>query len=96
MFKFDGFVKVSDTIISHGSIHKVRVVKGMLAKCIQDTTSRLLGEGEHTIESTDFQVVGFEDITKSHCIQHGKLTPWSLVLLIAMSYYILRYIIALV
>mmetsp|Transcript_14826 Transcript_14826/g.21046 ORF Transcript_14826/g.21046 Transcript_14826/m.21046 type:complete len:653 (+) Transcript_14826:67-2025(+) len=74
MFKFDGFVKVSDTIISHGSIHKIRVVKGMLAKCIQDTTSRLLGEGEHTIESTDFQVVGFEDITKSHCIQHGTIT----------------------
>jgi len=74
MFKFVGFVKVSESVISHGSIHKVNVVKGMLAKCIQDTTSRLLGEGEHTIESTDFQVVNFEDITKIHCIQHGTIT----------------------
>mmetsp|Transcript_20350 Transcript_20350/g.43606 ORF Transcript_20350/g.43606 Transcript_20350/m.43606 type:complete len:758 (-) Transcript_20350:100-2373(-) len=74
MFKFDGFSKVSDPVIAHGSIHKVNVVKGQIAKCIQDTTSRLLGEGEHTIESTDFQVVGFEDIMKSHCIQHGTIT----------------------
>ncbi len=70
------------------------MVKGMLAKCVQDTTSRLLGEGEHTIESTDFQVVDFEDITKIHCIQHGKLSPLSFVWLIAMSYYILIYILA--
>ena len=63
---------MSDPVIAHGSIHKVNVVKGKIAKCVQDTTSRLLGEGEHTIESTDFQVVGFEDIMKSHCIQHGK------------------------
>lgn len=63
---------MSDPVIAHGSIHKVNVVKGKIAKCVQDTTCRLLGEGEHTIESTDFQVVGFEDIMKNHCIQHGK------------------------
>jgi len=74
MFKFDGFSKVSDPVIAHGSIHKVNVVKGKIAKCVQDTTCRLLGEGEHTIESTDFQVVGFEDIMKNHCIQHGTIT----------------------
>lgn len=78
MFKFDGFVKVSEPVIAHGSIHKVNVVKGQIAKCIQDSTCRLLGEGEHTIESTDFQVVGFDDITKNHCIQHGKFEVNSL------------------
>ncbi|KAL9178996.1 hypothetical protein ACHAXT_011969 [Thalassiosira profunda] len=74
LFKFAGFVKCSDRVIEHGSIHKICVVKGQLAKCVQDSKNRLLGEGEHTIESTDFEFHGFEDITKAHCIQHGTIT----------------------
>lgn len=49
-------------------------MKGMLAKCVQDSKNRILSEGEHMIESTEFQFVGFEDVTKNHCIQHGTIT----------------------
>lgn len=74
MFKFEGFVKCSEKVIEHGSIHRISVVKGLLAKCIQDSKNRILGEGDHMIESTDFEFVGFEDITKTSCIQHGTIT----------------------
>mmetsp|Transcript_20111 Transcript_20111/g.37885 ORF Transcript_20111/g.37885 Transcript_20111/m.37885 type:complete len:747 (+) Transcript_20111:542-2782(+) len=74
MFKFDGFVKCSEKVIEHGSIHRILVVRGLLAKCIQDSKNRILGEGDHIIESTDFEFVGFEDITKASCIQHGTIT----------------------
>jgi len=50
------------------------VVKGLLAKCVQDSKSRILGEGDHMIESTDFEFLGFEDVMKTHCIQHGTIT----------------------
>jgi len=74
MFKFDGFVKCSEKVIEHGSIHRISVVRGLLAKCIQDSKNRILGEGDHIIESTDFEFVGFEDITKASCVQHGTIT----------------------
>ena len=74
LFKFDGFVRCSDNVIEHGSIHRISVTKGMVAKVIQDSKNRILGEGDHLIESTDFQFVGFEDITKTLCIQHGTIT----------------------
>ena len=50
------------------------MVKGFLAKVIQDSKNRILGEGDHLIESTDFEFVGFEDVTKTNCIQHGTIT----------------------
>lgn len=74
MFKFEGFVKCSEKVIEHGSIHRITVVKGLLAKCVQDSKNRILGEGDHIIESTDFAFVGFEDITKAYCVQHGTIT----------------------
>ena len=46
----------------------------MLAKCVQDSKSRILGEGVHMIESDDFNFLGFEDVMKNHCIQHGTIT----------------------
>ena len=74
MFKFEGFVKCSEKVIQHGSVHRISVVKGFLAKVIQDSKNRILGEGDHLIESTDFEFVGFEDVTKTNCIQHGTIT----------------------
>mmetsp|Transcript_2689 Transcript_2689/g.4932 ORF Transcript_2689/g.4932 Transcript_2689/m.4932 type:complete len:819 (-) Transcript_2689:411-2867(-) len=74
MFKFDGFVKCSERVIEHGSIHRIAVVKGHLAKVVQESKNRILGEGDHIIESTDFQFIGFEDVTKTNCIQHGTIT----------------------
>ena len=51
--------------------NRITVVKGFLAKVVQDSKNRVLGEGDHMIESTDFEFVGYEDVTKTHCIQHG-------------------------
>ena len=48
--------------------------KGHLGKCIQDNKPRILGEGDHLIESTDFKWCGFEDVTKLHFIVHGTIT----------------------
>lgn len=74
MFKFDGFVKCSEKVIQHGSVHRISVVKGFLAACVQDSKNRLLGEGDHLIESTDFQFIELIDVTKTNCIQHGTIT----------------------
>jgi len=49
LFKYDGMVKVSEKVIEHGSIHRITVLKGMLAKCVQESKSRILGEGEHVL-----------------------------------------------
>mmetsp|Transcript_732 Transcript_732/g.1483 ORF Transcript_732/g.1483 Transcript_732/m.1483 type:complete len:667 (+) Transcript_732:555-2555(+) len=76
MFKFESFVKCSEQVIEHGSINRILVVKGWLAKCVQDSKNRILSEGVHMIESTDFQFIGFEDVMnkETHCIQHGTIT----------------------
>jgi len=67
-------VDVSDEYIHHGSIHRISVDKGCLAKVWHDTTPRLLGYGEHTIESTNFSYKGTVDIMSTPCIVHGTLT----------------------
>jgi regulator of protease activity HflC (stomatin/prohibitin superfamily) len=74
MFKFEGFVKCSEKVIQHGSVHRISVVNGHVAKIVQDSKNRILGEGDHLIESTDFEFVGFEDVTKTHVIVHGTIT----------------------
>jgi len=74
LFIFDGFVKCNATTIEHGSVHKVSVPKGRVAKVFQETKPRLLGEGDHLIESTDFQYNGMEDITNNNCLVHGTIT----------------------
>jgi regulator of protease activity HflC (stomatin/prohibitin superfamily) len=67
-------VDVSTTYISHGSIHRISVEKGSVAKVWHDNLPRLLGEGDHIVESTHFRFEGMENIIKSPCIVHGTLT----------------------
>mmetsp|Transcript_13802 Transcript_13802/g.20953 ORF Transcript_13802/g.20953 Transcript_13802/m.20953 type:complete len:852 (-) Transcript_13802:1842-4397(-) len=74
LFKFEGFVKCSIDIIEHGSIHLISVPKGKVAKVFQETKPRLLGEGDHFIESTDFEFHGWEDIILNNVIVHGTIT----------------------
>ena len=74
VFEFYGFVDVSDEYIAHGSIHRVSVDKGKLAKVWQDNVPRLLGSGEHTVESTNFSYKGTDEIIATPCIVHGTLT----------------------
>jgi len=74
LFKFEGFVMCNVTTIEHGSIHRISVPKGKVAKVFQETKPRLLGEGDHFIESTDFQYNGMEDITNNNCLVHGTIT----------------------
>ena len=59
--------------------HRISVVNGHVAKIVQDSKNRILGEGDHLIESTDFEFVGFEDVTKTHVIVHGTITILRLV-----------------
>lgn len=49
MFHFTGVVDVWTTYISHGSIHRISVEKGNVAKVWHDNLPRLLGEGDHII-----------------------------------------------
>ena len=48
--------------------------KGKVAKVFQETKPRLLGEGDHFIESTDFEFHGWEDIILNNVIVHGTIT----------------------
>lgn len=74
LFKFDGFEKCNKEVIEHGAIHRILVPKGFIAKVFQETKPRFFGQGEHIIESTNFQYCGLEDILSSECITHGTLT----------------------
>ena len=49
-------------------------MKGQVAKVVQDSKPRILGEGEHLIESTDFEFKGFEDVVTTPFIVHGTIT----------------------
>jgi hypothetical protein len=74
LFHFVGVVDVATTYISHGSIHRISVEKGSVVKVWHDNLPRLLGEGDHIVESTQFRFEGMENIIKSPCIVHGTLT----------------------
>ncbi|KAL7556998.1 hypothetical protein ACA910_002291 [Epithemia clementina (nom. ined.)] len=74
LFKFVGMSKLSDTYIEHGTVHRVMVQKGYVAKVLQDNKPRLLGEGGHIIESTDFSYKGRESIISNLCIVHETIT----------------------
>jgi regulator of protease activity HflC (stomatin/prohibitin superfamily) len=69
-----GMVDVATTYISHGSIHRISVDKGKVAKVWHDNLPRLLGEGDHIVESTQFRFEGMESIIANPCIVHGTLT----------------------
>jgi hypothetical protein len=68
-----GMVDVATTYISHGSIHRISVDKGKVAKVWHDNLPRLLGEGDHIVESTQFRFEGMESIIANPCIVHGTL-----------------------
>jgi regulator of protease activity HflC (stomatin/prohibitin superfamily) len=74
VFKFDGFIDVCNEYIQHGSIHRIAVEKGVVAKVWHDNMPRLLGEGVHTIESTYFTFSGTEAIVDITCMSHGTIT----------------------
>lgn len=74
LFKYDGLRKVSDSYIEHGVIHQISVEKGSVAKVFQDNLPRLLGEGDHSIESTNFSYHGMLNIVENLCISHGTIT----------------------
>eukprot|EP00545_Synedropsis_sp_CCMP1620_P004892 CAMPEP_0119029572 /NCGR_PEP_ID=MMETSP1176-20130426/40581_1 /TAXON_ID=265551 /ORGANISM="Synedropsis recta cf, Strain CCMP1620" /LENGTH=842 /DNA_ID=CAMNT_0006985919 /DNA_START=110 /DNA_END=2638 /DNA_ORIENTATION=+ len=74
LFQYVGMSNVSDEYIAHGSIHRISVQKGFVGKVWQDNIPRLLGEGDHVIESTAFSFEGTESILSNHCIVHGTIT----------------------
>ena len=74
LFKFDRLVELSDEHIEHGSINRVSVPKDAVAKVVHDKKTRLLGEGDHLIESPQFKFKGFESIIGNSCIVHGTIT----------------------
>jgi regulator of protease activity HflC (stomatin/prohibitin superfamily) len=74
LFRFVGLSDVSDEHIDHGSIHRISVQKGCVTKVWQDNVPRLLGEGDHLLDSTAFRFDGAESILSSLCIVHGTIT----------------------
>ena len=53
-FKFDKLINVDMEYIKHDCIHILNVVKSQVAKIYQDNVPRLLSEGVHVIESSNF------------------------------------------
>jgi regulator of protease activity HflC (stomatin/prohibitin superfamily) len=74
LFRCEGFVDCSQEYIGHGSVHQVSVTKGNVAKVVQDNKPRLLGEGTHLIESTDFSYGGMVSIVSNLVIVHKTIT----------------------
>jgi regulator of protease activity HflC (stomatin/prohibitin superfamily) len=74
LLKFDQMCNVDQEYIHHGSLHVVSVDKGIVAKVIQDNAPRLLGEGDHFIESPLFAYKGSESVIESQVIVHATMT----------------------
>jgi hypothetical protein len=74
LFRCNGFVDCSQEYIEHGAVHRISVTKGNVAKIVQDNKPRLLGEGTHLIESTDFSYCGMVSIVSNLVIVHGTIT----------------------
>mmetsp|Transcript_35197 Transcript_35197/g.105126 ORF Transcript_35197/g.105126 Transcript_35197/m.105126 type:complete len:919 (-) Transcript_35197:150-2906(-) len=74
LFQFIGLVNASDDYIEHGSVHMLSIPKGSVAKVFHDNKPRLLGEGTHTIESTNFEYVGVESLISNPYVVHGTMT----------------------
>jgi hypothetical protein len=73
-FHYGGTVKVNAEYIEHSTVHILNIVKGEVAKVLHDNMPRLLGEGEHIIESPNFVFKGTESLVASKCIVHGTIT----------------------
>jgi regulator of protease activity HflC (stomatin/prohibitin superfamily) len=73
-FKFDGLVQVDTPYIAHGSVHVISVAKGSVAKVFQENSARLLGQGDHFVQSTQFEYKGTESLISNPCIVHGTIT----------------------
>jgi len=74
-FKFDRLVNVDQQYIEHDCIHVLNVVKSQVAKIFQDNIPRLLSEGVHIIESSNFSYQESVVIEPDNlCITHGTIT----------------------
>jgi len=74
-FQFDSLVNVSEECIQHDCVHVLNVVKSQIAKIHQNNFPRLLSEGLHIIESSNFSYEGTVVIEPSNlCIKHGAIT----------------------
>lgn len=73
-FRFCGLVDVSAEYIGHGSVHILNVRKGQVAKIFHNNIPRLMGEGEHIVESPNFSFEGTLHIVTNPCIKHGTIT----------------------
>ena len=67
LFQYKGLCNVGEEYIQHGSIHAISVQKGFVAKVFHENLPRLLGEGNHMIESPQFLYQGIENIITSSC-----------------------------
>jgi regulator of protease activity HflC (stomatin/prohibitin superfamily) len=74
LFKWSGLCDVGDEYTHHGSIHRISVEKGCVAKVMHDNYPRLLGEGDHVIESSQFSYKGTESLISNSAIVHGTIT----------------------
>ncbi|GKY97732.1 hypothetical protein MPSEU_000731400 [Mayamaea pseudoterrestris] len=74
LFKFDDFVSDHEPYIQHGSIHKVSVDKGLIAKVWEQGNPRLLGEGEHFITASSFKYLETVPLSNMESIVHGTIT----------------------
>mmetsp|Transcript_1180 Transcript_1180/g.2641 ORF Transcript_1180/g.2641 Transcript_1180/m.2641 type:complete len:772 (-) Transcript_1180:60-2375(-) len=73
LFKLDGHKPIASDHISHGALNIMQVQKGHVAKIFRDNVPKLLGEGTHYVDSTNFIYKGVDSLS-NNLIKHGTIT----------------------
>jgi regulator of protease activity HflC (stomatin/prohibitin superfamily) len=72
-FSFDGLKIINQPYIQHGTIHILRVSKGMVALISHNNKPKLLEEGTHIINSKTFYYTDMKSLTE-RIIKHETIT----------------------
>jgi len=72
VFSFDGLQLINQPYINHGTLHILRIPKGMVALVTDNNKPKLL-EGTHCINSKTFTYFKMESLTQP-VIKHGTIT----------------------
>lgn len=72
LFQHKRFIPVNQQHIQHGSIHIIRVPKGMFALITENNVPKLLAEGVHITNSNLLEFHRFENANQPH-LSHGTI-----------------------
>jgi hypothetical protein len=73
IFAFDELKAANQPYLTHGTIHILQVPKGKVALVTESNHPKLLPDGTHFINSSNFSYAGMKDIN-AEVITHGTIT----------------------